>query len=143
VPDCRAFRVSVKGMRVFTVPIALTAFAGLMFAAAPNGTYKGTWTSANEGGGDLTVIFSAGDSNTLKADVSFTLEGETTKCVVKSVTVEGSKLELVMNYEANGNRYEATVSGTFDGKSLSGTYKTKSLADSSAIDSGTWKTNAI
>jgi hypothetical protein len=25
--------------------------------------------------------------------------------------MEGSKLELVMNYEADGNRYEATASG--------------------------------
>ena len=121
---------------------ALTAFVVLAFASDLNGTYKGTWVSDNEGGGDLTMTFS-GDSDSLKAEVSFTNQGETIKCDVKSVKLDGSKLLLIMDYGAEGNRYEATVSGVVDGKLLSGSYKTKSLADDSAGDTGTWKTRAM
>ena len=130
-------------MRTFILLVALATFTGLTLAAGLTGTYKGTWASGNEGGGDLTMSFSPGDANTIKADVSLNNGGETTKCDVKTVTVEGSKVELVLNYEVNGERYEAMASGVLDGKMLSGTYKTKSLSDGSAVDSGTWKTTGV
>lgn len=128
-------------MRRFSLLFALIALVALSFAADLTGTYKGTWVSDNEGGGDLTMSFS-GDSNSLKAQVSFTNQGETVNCDVKSVKVEGSKLLLIMDYGGEGNRYEATLSGVLEGKSLSGTYKTKSLADESRGDTGTWKSSA-
>jgi hypothetical protein len=129
-------------MRPLSLLFALIAFIGLAFASGLNGTYKGTWVSDNQGSGDLTMNFS-GDSNSLKAEVSFTNEGETIKCDIKSVKLDGSKLLLVMDYGAEGNRFEATVSGVLDGKLLSGTYKTKSLANDSEGDTGTWKSSAI
>ncbi|MGH9654914.1 MAG: hypothetical protein ACRD6B_15775 [Bryobacteraceae bacterium] len=124
-------------MRHLSLLFALVAFIGLAFASNPNGTYKGTWTSDNQGGGDLTMSFS-GDSGSLKAEVSFTNEGETIKCDVKSVKFAGSKLLLVMDY-GEGDRYEASLSGVLHGNVLSGTYNTKSLADDSPGDTGTWK----
>jgi hypothetical protein len=131
------FVVAWRIMRQLWLFFALIGLSGLAFASDLNGTYKGTWTSDNQGGGDLTMSFS-GDSGSLKAEVSFTNEGETVKCDVKSVTLDGSKLLLVMDY-GDGNRNEAIVSGQLDGKLLSGTYKTKSLADDSPGDTGTWK----
>ena len=130
-------------MRKFILLVALGIFTGLTLAAGLTGTYNGTWASANEGGGDLTMSFSPGDANTIKADVSLTNGGETIKCEVKSVTAEGSKVVVVMNYEAKGERYEAIASGGLDGKMLSGTYKTKSLSGGSAVDSGTWKITGV
>jgi hypothetical protein len=85
----------------------------------------------------------SGDSHSLKAEFSFTNEGETIKCDVKSIKLDGSNLHLIMDYRIEGNRYEATISGVLDGKMLSGTFKTKSLADDSADDTGTWKTSTI
>ncbi len=135
-------RVSVTVMRQLSLLFVLIASLGLAFAGDLNGTYKGTWTSDNQGSGDLMLNFS-GDSNSLKAEVSFTAEGETIKCDVKSVKFDGSKLLVVMEYEGGGNRFQTTVSGVLDGKSLSGTYKSRSLSDDSATDTGTWKTSAI
>lgn len=128
-------------MHRLLIILALTAVAGLALAAEVIGTYKGAWTSDNQGGGDLIMNFS-GDSGSLKAEVSFTNEGETIKCDVQSVKLDGSKLQLVMDYGIEGNRYEATVSGVVQGKLLSGTYKTRSLTDDSTGDTGTWKTSA-
>jgi hypothetical protein len=129
-------------MRKLSLFFPLVAFVGLAFANDLKGTYKGTWVSDNQGGGDLTMSFS-GDSDSLKAEVSFTNEGETIKCDVKSVKLDGSKVLLVMDYGVEGNRYEATLSGVVDGKQLGGTYKTKSLADDSTGDTGSWKSSAI
>lgn len=125
-------------MRQLSLLLALIVFSGPAVARDLNGTYQGTWTSDTQGGGDLTMSFSGG-SGSLTAEVSFTNEGETVKCDVKSVKLEGSKLQLVMEY-GGGDRHEAIVSGVLDGKVLSGTYKTKSLANDSAGDTGTWKT---
>jgi len=125
-------------MRQLSLLLALIVLVGLAFASDLNGTYKGTWASDSQGGGDLTMNFS-GDSGSVKADVSFTNGGETVKCDVKSVKLDGSKLLLVMDY-GEGSRYEAIVSGELHEKVLSGTYKTKSLADDSPGDAGTWKT---
>src|SRR5215475_12181945 len=108
-------------MRQLSLLFAPILLIGLAFASDVNGTYKGTWTSDNQGGGDLTMSFSS-DSGSLKAEVSFTNEGETVKCDVKSVKLDGSKLLLVMDY-GGGDRNEAIVSGVLDGKLLSGTYK--------------------
>src|SRR5215469_556648 len=124
-------------MRQLLPLFALIVCVGTAFASDLNGTYKGTWTSDNQGGGDLTMSFS-GKSASLKAEVSFTNQGETVKCDVKSIKLDGSKLLLVMDY-GEGDRYEATVSGDLRDKLLSGTYKTKSLADDSRGDTGTWK----
>lgn len=129
-------------MRQLLLFCVLIAFIGLAFASDLNGTYKGTWVSDNQGGGDLTMTF-RGDSDSLRAEVSFTNEGETIKCDVKSVKFDGSKLLLVMDYGVDDNRYEATLSGVVDGKLLSGTYKTKLLADDSVGDTGTWKGSTI
>ena len=130
-------------MRTLIVLAALTAFAGWTSAADLTGTYEGTWSSDNQGGGDLTMSFSPGDSGAIQAQVSFTNEGKTVKCDVKSVTFDGSKLQLVMHYEADANDFEVTVSGALDHKTLSGTYKTKSLTGDSSGDTGTWKTTAV
>lgn len=124
-------------MRQLSLFCALSVFIGLAFASDLNGTYKGTWVSDNQGRGDLTISF-RGRSDSLRAEVSFTNEGQTIKCDVKSVKLDGSKLLLVMEYGAEGERYELTVSGVVDGKLLSGTYKTRSLADSTG-DTGSWK----
>lgn len=129
-------------MRQLLLFCVLIAFIGLAFASDLNGTYKGTWVSDNQGGGDLTMTF-RGDSDSLRAEVSFTNEGETIKCDVKSVKFDGSKLLLVMDYGVDDNRYEATLSGVVDGKLLSGTYKTKLLADDSVGDTGTWKGSTV
>jgi hypothetical protein len=131
-------------MRTLILLAAVTAFVGSTVAADLAGTYKGTWSSDEEGSGDLTMIFSPGDSGTIQAQVSFTTnDGAAVKCEVKSATVDGSTVKLVPDYEVNGSRYETTAAGTLDGKTLSGTYKTKALTGDSPGGSGTWKPTAI
>jgi hypothetical protein len=119
----------------------LIASAALIFTAAAAdfaGTYKGTWTGG-QADGEITMTLRSGEDGAAKADVSFTIAGQAVKCDVTSVKVEGSNVEVVYNFDLGDVKLQSTATGKLNGKSLEGTYKTKSLGDGSAVDEGTWK----
>jgi hypothetical protein len=53
--------------------------------------------------------------------------------------VDGSKIEIVYDFDLGDVKLQSTATGELKGKVLEGSYKTKSLADGSAVDEGTWK----
>ncbi len=109
-------------------------------AADLNGTYKGTW-SGGQASGDITMTLRTVDGAP-KAEVTFNLGGQDIKCNVISLKVEGSKIEIIYDFDLGDTKLQSTASGQLNGKTLEGTYKTKSLADGSAVDEGTWKASA-
>lgn len=113
----------------------------LLCAADLSGTYKGTWTGS-QADGNITVTLRPDGEGPSKADVSFTIAGQDVKCKVTSVKVDGSKVELVYEFDLGDTKLQSTATGQVNGKSMEGTYKTKSLADGSAVDEGTWKVTA-
>jgi hypothetical protein len=118
----------------------LLATACVFSAAAADfaGTYKGTWTGG-QADGEITMTFRSADDGAAKADVSFTIAGQSVKCNVTSVKVDGSKIEVVYDFDLGDTKLQSTATGRLNGKTLEGTYKTKSLGDGSAVDEGTWK----
>ena len=107
-----------------------------LFAAGLAGTYKGTWSGS--GSGDFTITLTqSGDD--WKADITFTLGGETVKTKVTSLKVEGSKLKVAYQFDLQGTVLESTITGELNGTTLAGDYHTKAVADGSAVDDGTWK----
>jgi hypothetical protein len=116
----------------------LTLIAAItVFAAGLAGTYKGTWSGS--GNGDFSITLTqVGDD--WKADITFTLGGETVKTKVTSIKVEGSKVTISYQFDLQGNALESTITGELKGTTLAGDYHTKSVADGSAVDDGTWKT---
>jgi len=106
-------------------------------AADLNGTYKGTW-SGGQASGDISMTLTTAGGET-KAVVSFAFGGQDVKCNVTSVKVDGGKIEIVYTFDLGDVKMESTATGELKGTSLEGTYKTKSLADGSAVDEGTWK----
>jgi|SRR5581483_607204 len=122
--------------------VALLLILGLILCAADvSGTYKGTWTGGMANG-DITMTFTSGADGGPKADVSFTVQGQDVKCNVTSLKVDGSKIEVTYDFDLGDTKLQSTATGTIDGKNMQGTYKTKSLADGSAVDEGTWKASA-
>ena len=118
-----------------------TTLAALVVSAAAadlSGTYKGSW-SGGQANGDISMTFRPGDGGTPKADVSFSIAGQDVKCNVTSLKVDGSKIEIVYEFDLGDVKLQSTASGEIKDKGLEGTYKTKSLADGSAVDEGTWK----
>ncbi len=121
-----------------TAIVVLTLATALCATAADlNGTYKGTW-SGGQASGDITIMLRTVDGAP-KAEVSFNVGGQDIKCNVASLKVDGSKIEITYEFDLGDIKLQSTAIGQLTGKTLEGTYKTKSLADGSAVDEGTWK----
>ena len=122
--------------------IAFLTLAPMVAASAAdfNGTYKGTW-SGGQANGDIMMKLTTSGGDT-KADVSFALSGQDVKCTVTSVKTDGAKIEIVYEFDLGDVKLQSTATGELKGKTIEGTYKTKSLADGSAVDEGTWKASS-
>jgi hypothetical protein len=124
-------------MRFLTLCLAL---ALSLFAAGLAGTYKGSYSGGASG--DISVTLKQADDGAWKSDVTFTYDGQDIKTKVTSVSVEGSKVRIVYEFDLGGNGLESTITGELKETTLAGDYHTKSTADGSAVDEGTWKGTA-
>jgi hypothetical protein len=124
-------------MRILATLFLTLALTLTAAAADLDGTYKGTW-SGGQASGEITMTLRTVDGAT-KAEVSFAFGGQDNKCHVTSVKVDGSKIEIVYDFDLGDVKLQSTATGELKGKVLEGSYKTKSLADGSAVDEGTWK----
>jgi len=110
-----------------------------ILAAGPAGTYKGTYSGSAGASGDFVVSLTQTGSGEWKSEVTFTLGGADVKTKITSLTVDGSKVKIVYEFDLQGTGLESTVTGELTGGTLSGDYHTKVVADGSAVDEGTWK----
>lgn len=115
----------------------------LLAAPIAPGKYQGKWEGASGGSGDFKLTLTAGDAGSWKSEVTFSLAGQDVKCQVKSVTVNDSKLRVVYTFDLQGTVLESTIEGEQSGSKLGGSYKTRVVADSTAVDEGTWQTTAM
>jgi hypothetical protein len=123
--------------------IAVLVMCGALLAAsiAP-GKYQGKWEGASGASGDFKLTLGAGTGEAWTADVSFSLGGADVKCQVKSLAVNDSKIRVVYTFDLQGTQLESTIEGEQNGEKLGGTYKTRVVADGSAVDEGSWQTTA-
>jgi hypothetical protein len=120
--------------------IVLLLFSSILaFAASgPAGKYSGTWAGATSDGG-IKIELIKPSSADWDANVSFTMGGQEVKCKTASVKVDGSKLELVYDFNLGADiQLRSTVTGTINGEKMEGAYTTKS-GDGNTVDQGTWK----
>ena len=119
--------------------ILLLLFSSLALAATgPAGKYSGTWTGATSDGG-IKIELTKPASGDWDANVSFTMGGQEVKCKTASVKVDGSKLELVYDFNLGADiQLRSTVTGTINGEKMEGAYTTRS-GDGNTVDQGTWK----
>ncbi len=101
------------------------------------GTYKGEWSGASAGGEIHLTLRASRVDGVLTPEIGFTLGGEEIKCKVISFKVDGAKLTLVYEFDAQGTMLQSAAEATAKGKTIEGTYKT--TAGDQAVDSGTWK----
>lgn len=113
--------------------LALFFAAWLCFAADVAGTYKGTW-SGGAASGEIRMKLDSAGNGTWNADVVFTLGTDEVKTKVTSVKVDGAKVEVVYQFDLQGNTLESTATGQVTDKTLEGAYKTKAVADGSPVD---------
>lgn len=114
----------------------------VLFAAGLAGTYKGSYSGSSGASGDIQVTLKQADGGDWSAEVTFTLGGSDVKTNMKSVTVDGSKVKIVYEFDLQGTGLESTITGELTGTALAGEYHTRATADGSAVDDGTWKGTA-
>ena len=114
----------------------------LLFAADLAGTYKGTYSGSAGASGDFVISLTHAQGGEWKSEVTFTLSGAHVKTKITSLAIDGSKVKIVYEFDLQGTALESTVTGELNGATLAGDYHTKVVADSSAVDEGTWKTTA-
>lgn len=122
------------------LPALLLASLALSGEPISAGKYTGKWQGESGAAGEFQLIIS-GAAGSWKADVSFTMADQNVPCKVTALTVEGSKVHVVYNFELLGNKLESTIDGDRAGAKLSGQYRTRNLADGSPVDQGTWEAN--
>ena len=103
--------------------------------SSPAGTYKGKW-AGGAANGDFTVrLERAGDE--WKATVQFTLGGADVPTTMNMLRVDGSTIEMKYDFDLGGNKLQSHLTGEIKEGQFSAKYKTKALADDSAVDEGT------
>lgn len=102
------------------------------------GTYLGKWEGGG-GGGDFKVTLKK-DSGDWAGDVSFSMAGQEVKCKVKSIKVDGAKLEMVYTFDLQGTTLQSAIDGELNSGKLAGKYKTTS--GESAVDEGTFSASS-
>jgi hypothetical protein len=125
--------------RKFQQIVALALLMAASLAAQDSlvaGTYKGQWTGAG-GSGDIRVTFHANGEGKLVPEVGFTLGGQDVTCKILSFKIDGAKLTMVYEFDAQGTMLQSATESTIKGKTIEGTYKT--TAGDQAVDAGTWK----
>ncbi len=129
--------------RRFVIPV-ITLFALLPILAdtIAAGKYTGKWEGASGASGDFHITLTSASDDKWTSEVMFSLGGQDVKCNVKSISVEGPKLHVVYTFDLQGTELESTIDGEMTGKKLAGKYKTRAVADNSAVDEGTWETTA-
>ena len=101
------------------------------------GKYAGKWQGESGAAGDfqLTLALAGGQ---WKAEVSFTMGDQNVPCKVSALSVNGANVHVVYTFDLLGTKLESTIDGERTGAKLAGKYRTRSVADSAAVDQGTW-----
>ena len=96
--------------------------------------FNGQW-SGTSASGDFRIRLLSADAR----EISFTFAGTEVKTKITSFKLDGSSIEAAYEFLLGENRLESRIVGKLDANTGEGTYKTKALANGTAIDEGTWK----
>jgi len=127
-------------MRQLTVCLMMllaTAFAADKGLA---GKYAGEWKSAGSGnGGTLHFTLEGPEKGTWKCEVTFSLDGNDVKTIMREVKVQeaDAKVEFAYDFDVQGATVRSHLTGDWDGASFKGKYQS-TLPDGSQVDAGTW-----
>jgi hypothetical protein len=102
------------------------------------GQYVGTWNGSGDRSGKLRLKLKQ-DGATWTAEASFTFDNAEVPAVMKQVEVDGSKVQVVFDWDIRGSLGQSKLTGELKGDTLGGTFDSKSRDGSSDTSQGTWK----
>ena len=98
------------------------------------GEYAGSWKGSNDVTGALRIRLRQ-DGAGWVAEAWFTYEGAEVSTKMKSVQVDGSKVEMVFGWEVQGTAAQSKLNGDWTGDKLVGRYESTSAEGAAQ---GTW-----
>lgn len=105
-------------------------------AASLQGKFAGEWKGQEESTGALKLNFKQDAAGAWTAEAAFTFDGAEIPAKTKSIKVEGSKVELVFEWNVQGTSGRSSLKGELKGDTLEGKYDSN-VAE--AASSGSWK----
>ena len=105
-------------------------------AAALPGKYAGQWKGQEESSGALKLSFKQDAAGAWTAEAAFTFDGTEIPAKTKSIKVEGTKVQLVFEWNVQGTTGQSRLTGELTGDTLEGKYDSN-VAE--AASSGSWK----
>jgi len=116
----------VKGQRATASIDDLTAFIG---------AWEGSWSGDSSGKFQMTIAKSA--AGKLSGSISAKPDdGDQYTAEFKTIDVNSGK--LTAKFEDPNGDVEVTITGSFEGKSLKGTYTVRQKSDGTQLDTGSW-----
>ena len=100
------------------------------------GEYAGNWKGKEESTGALRIKLKQDEAAAWAAEAWFTFEGAEVATTMKSIRVEGTKIEMVFGWLIQGTAAQSTLTGEVTGDVLEGKYESTSQEGAA---SGTWK----
>lgn len=102
------------------------------------GHYRGEWKGA-AGSGTFRLSLEAASGGAWKCEVTFTLNGEELKTIMRQCDVKESKLlDAVYDFDALGLTLRSHITGPWKAGGFEGTYRTTTSDGSAEVDQGTW-----
>jgi len=132
VLDCDIF-TRMRRLAAICFLIAIAVWAARAEDLA--GKWVGQWSGSASG--EIRFALQPSDGGNWNADLSFTYGEERIQTKVKSVSIDGSNLEIQYEFELSGMPMKCVLKGKAAGKTIEGTYE--SNTEGSAVDSGTFK----
>lgn len=127
-----AFAASAA-LAVDTTPTTAVAAPAAVKPVLP-GDYAGSWTSSAGAGGKLRLKLKQ-EGPAWTAEAAFTFDEAEIATKMKSVKVDGAKVELLFDWDIQGTPGQSKITGEAKGNQLDGTYESKTAQDTTQ---GTW-----
>jgi hypothetical protein len=103
------------------------------------GRFAGEWKSDSSGsGGTIQFVLTPQEGAAWKSDLTFSLNNDEVKTVMREVKLQDGKIELTYDFEAQGATLRSHVKGDWDGKAFHGKYETTVTGSSDPVDNGSW-----
>jgi len=124
-------------MRTFFVLFLLLLLPAFAADTDIAGKHAGEWkSSSSDVGGPIRFTLEGAAGGAWKCELSFGLNGADVKTTMKTVKVEGSKIELLYDFDAGGMTLTSHVTGEWNGSGFKGSYDT--TGGGVPVDSGSW-----
>jgi hypothetical protein len=99
------------------------------------GRFMGKWKSSSDTTGDLRLTLKQDAAAAWSAEASFSYQDKDVSTTMKTVQIDGTKVQLVFDWQIDGTAGQSKIIGELTGDTLKGTYQTSGAAGNS---SGTW-----